>query len=100
MTKKAEANPSISKFKLKYNLCKIKKHKMPMIMEVKPKDNKIEIPETRDIEKIVLIIFKKSERKPNIYKLLGKYKPRKQVDVHKIVKESIDELYDRYTFHR
>jgi len=73
---------------------------MPVIMEVKPKDNKIEIPETENIEKIVLIIFKKSERKQNIYKLLGKYKPKKQVDVHKIVKESIDELYDRYTFHR
>lgn len=42
----------------------------------------------------------RDEKIEDISQLLGKYKPKSKISISKIIKESLDEFYDRYSFHR
>ncbi len=71
---------------------------MPEIIEISPIEEKITLQKPKDVKRIIVIMFKKTE--DDISRLAGKYRPKIPVNTEEIVKKSLDELYDRYSFHR
>ncbi len=71
---------------------------MPEIIEISPIEEKITLQKPKDVKRIIVIMFKKTE--DDISGLVGKYRPKIPVNTEEIVKKSLDELYDRYSFHR